>query len=802
MHRQKFATNSVANPATIVGGNDVNYRFTVLTDGLLRYEYAADGQFEDRPSTFAVCRNLPTPSFRVKDGPALLEIITKRFHLSYNKEPFTPRGLSVTVKGAFSCHASIWRYGDDSGEEQGVQGTSDMGGTARTLDESNGPVPLGPGVVSRLGFSSIDDSESMLFEGDGVASRALGEHVDGYLFAYGHDYREAVRALYTISGPQPLLPRWALGNWWSRYYAYHADQYLALVDKFKDEKIPLSVAVLDMDWHLTNDDRVLEFGATGWTGYSWNKNLYPDPKAFLTELHRRNLKTTVNDHPAEGVYSYEDIYEETAKALGHDTSNKDPIAFDMTDLKFLDAYFDIVHRRVEDDGVDFWWLDWQQGSHSRLRGIDPLWLLNHYTFLDSGRDNMRSLTFSRYAGPGSHRYPVGFSGDTVVSWASLNFQPEFTATASNIGYGWWSHDIGGHMGGSRDDDLATRWVQFGAFSPILRLHSSNSQWTSKEPWIFGPEAQKTMIKFLQFRHRLLPYIYTMNKNCAAQATPLIQPMYWSYSESEEAYRVPNQYFFGSELIVMPITTPQDARLKMGKVRGWLPPGRYVDIFNGAVYEGDRELWINRPLSDYPVFAREGAIIPCDAALEPTNGGDNPEGFEVMIAVGANGKFDLVEDDGSGTSVDDIKPIETHITYYQASGSLEISPIKGDNAPKSREWSFLFLGITNVNKFIATVNEKEQMIEVEHRPNGLLVKLGQIPSSATTVLTIGKDPHFDLTDHISLLQPFLNGAQFEFGLKEQIWKIVTGNGEKGTKISRLHALDMDLVLLNTVLEHLY
>ena len=149
MHRQKFTTDPVANPSAIVGGGKNQYRFTVLTDGLVRYEWAEDSQFEDRASTFAIRRNLPKPDFRVKDTESSLEIITKRFHLFFNKEPFSPRGLSVTVKGAFSCHASIWRYGEEGGE-LGVQGSGDMGGTARTLDESNGPIPLGPGVVSSI----------------------------------------------------------------------------------------------------------------------------------------------------------------------------------------------------------------------------------------------------------------------------------------------------------------------------------------------------------------------------------------------------------------------------------------------------------------------------------------------------------------------------------------------------------------------------------------------------------------------------------------------------------------------------
>lgn len=118
----------------------------------------------------------------------------------------------------------------------------------------------------------------------------------------------------------------------------------------------------------------------------------------------------------------------------------------------MDAYFD-MHHRMEAEGVDFWWLDWQQGGVTRQKGLDPLWMLNHMHYLDSGRGGNWPLTFSRYAGPGSHRYPVGFSGDTIVTWESLAFQPQFTATASNIGYGWWSHDIGGHMFGYRNEEL-------------------------------------------------------------------------------------------------------------------------------------------------------------------------------------------------------------------------------------------------------------------------------------------------------------------------------------------------------------
>ena len=226
----------------------------------------------------------------------------------------------------------------------------------------------------------------------------------------------------------------------------------------------------------------------------------------MAELHERGLAVSLNVHPADGVRAHEDAYPKVAERMGIDPASKLPVNFDPADPEFLEAYLEELHHPLEDDGVDFWWLDWQQGEVTKLPGLDPLWLLNHFHFLDSARNGRRPLTFSRYAGIGSHRYPVGFSGDTVVCWASLEFQPEFTATASNAGYGWWSHDIGGHFFGVKDDELVTRWVQLGVFSPILRLHSTADRFIAKEPWRFGEVARRLIGESLRLRHRLVPYI--------------------------------------------------------------------------------------------------------------------------------------------------------------------------------------------------------------------------------------------------------------------------------------------------------
>ncbi|KAJ5363526.1 uncharacterized protein N7496_009239 [Penicillium cataractarum] len=792
MHRYSFPHTPVAHPEAIIGAG--KYRFTILTDGLLRYEWAEDYQFEDRASVLAINRRLPVPEFRVKENQQNLQILTSRFHLTYDKQEFSPNGLSAVIKGNYGPHGSVWRYGTSA---------SNLGGTTRTLDEADGRVALDHGVISRQGFATLDDSNSMLFDDrQWVTTRLPGNRVDGYLFAYGHDYRQAVQAFYLLSGPQPLLPRWALGNWWSRYYPYTADEYLSLMDRFHKSEIPLSVAVLDMDWHIVQDERVKKAGVTGWTGYTWNKELFPNPKSFLAELHDRGLHVSLNDHPADGVQSYEDPYEDMAIALNHDVSMGDPISFDITNQAFLDAFFDVLHRRFEREGLDLWWVDWQQGTHSRIPGIDPLWVLNHYHFLDSALNDKRPLTFSRYAGPGSHRYPIGFSGDTVVSWDSLNFQPEFTATASNIGFGWWSHDIGGHFHGEKNDEMLIRWVQYGAFSPILRLHSSNNIFSIKEPWNLDSQYGQIMTEYLQLRHRLLPYLYTMNVRAAVQGLPLVQPMYWGYPESEESYNVPNQYLFGTDLIVVPITTPQDPRSRRSQVLAWLPPGRHVDIFTGVVYDGDRRIWLNRRLKDYPVFAPEGAIIPLDGASILTNGCANSPTIELLVVVGADGVFELVEDDGKGQYTDHIDFRRTRISFNQQAGELHIWPTSGGNIPAQiRQWSVRFLGYASSKALQVCSGDKTREVNGQYMVNGLLVDLGSHPESAHIVVKLESHPSLMMNRPGPQIIEFLRGAQIELDLKDCIRRIVERSVSRLLQIGDLHALGLDSVLLNPILEFL-
>ena len=604
------------------------YRFTVLTSRMLRLEYSEDGVFEDRATRFAFNRAFDTPRYEAYHEDGLLHIVTDYLHLTYDEKPFSSAGLQVTVKPTARYQAQYWYYGREV--------PRNLGGTVRTLDGVNGAIPLPDGLVGKvLGFKVIDDSDTIAIGEDGWPVPIGGGRIDLYYFGYHQAPEDCIRDFYKLSSPVPLLPRYAFGNWWSRYFRYSEESYIALMDTFIKKEIPLSVSVVDMDWHIVKDAD----GIRKWTGWTWNEELFPDYRRFLTALHDRGLHTALNLHPRDGIAPDEKQYSEVCAALGRAENGK-PVDFDVSDRKFLETYFDKVLHPYEADGVDFWWLDWQQAGGSKTAGYDPLWMINHCHYTDGARGGKRPLAFSRYAGMGSHRYPVGFSGDTVISWESLAFQPYFTATAANVGFSVWSHDIGGFKPGIRDDELYTRWVQLGVFSPILRLHSSPNAYVSKEPWSWGETAERVVTDFMRLRHRLIPYIYTMNVRNHEEGIPTIRPLYHTHPNADAAYKMKNVYWFGADMIAAPITEQCDEKSRLAKACVWLPEGQWIDFFTGHIYRGGRVFNAYRTIDEMPVFVRVGAILPLAADYRGT---ELPEAIELCVYGGADGSFTMVED---------------------------------------------------------------------------------------------------------------------------------------------------------------
>lgn len=624
---------------------DNHVRFTVISDGAVRMEYAPDGQFVDAKSFVAVQRTYPAADYRVKRG-AWIEIATPKMVLRYRKNsgPFTASNLSVrSPKGA--AVPFVWKPGmQQKGNLKGTYRTLDgYDGDTYVYDERRPKMPIEDGLLATDGWTLIDDSDNFLFDGDKewewVEKRPDDGAQDWYFLAYGHDYKAALRDFTLFAGKMPLPPRYAFGYWWSRYWAYSDKELRTLVKNFRAYDIPLDVLVIDMDWHYTDGDR------GGWTGWSWNRTLFPDPAKFLRWLDGEGIRSTFNLHPADGVRCGEDSYADVARDMGIDPASKQTVPWVSSDKKFIRSIFRRILTPMERDGVDFWWLDWQQQpTDPAVEGLSNTWWLNYIFFSDMEKNrDVRPMLYHRWGGLGNHRYQIGFSGDASITWASLDFQPYFNSTASNVLYGYWSHDIGGHHMADRiDPELYIRWMQFGAMSPVMRTHSVKSAGLKKEVWNFAPEHANILRSTIRQRYALAPYIYTMARKAYDEGISLCRPMYYEWPEASEAYAFRNQYLFGDDILVAPVTAP--GKEGYATVKVWLPEGKWYEWQTGTMLDGGRTVERTFALDEYPVYIRAGAILPMYGDTVK-NLNANDEEILLTLFPGGSGEFSLYEDNG-------------------------------------------------------------------------------------------------------------------------------------------------------------
>ncbi len=615
----------VADPHAVVRAGSA--RFTVLTPQLIRLEWAKDGTFEDHASFAFVNRALPVPHFTRQIGPGNRVVLkTSALTLVYDPGDADGRFTADNVTISFSLNGKevVWK--------PGMEDTGNLLGTTRTLDTARGGVKLEPGLISRDGWTLVDDSARPLFDSADFSFRAgaqsawpwvmlrpAGERQDWYFFGYGHDYKGALHDFTRVAGKIPLPPRFAFGAWWSRYWSYSDQEFEQLLQQFQAHDIPLSVLVMDIDWHPTfnevvgNDKLDASGHRLGWTGYSWNKVLFPDPASFLSSVHEQGLRTTLNIHPASGIQPWEDSYPRMASSMGIDPASKQYVPFDITDKKFADNYLKYVIRPLEHQGIDFFWLDWQQEDATKLAGVNPTFWLNYVFFTDQEREKKRALLFHRWGGLGNHRYQIGFSGDTISVWDSLAFQPYFTATAANVGYTFWSHDIGGHQPGAIEPELYLRWIQWGIFSPILRTHTTKNPEAERRIWAYPEPYSDLMRQCFVRRDEMQPYIYTEARKTHDTGVGFLHPLYYDWPEAPEAYDAKNEYMFGDSILADPITQPVAKDSQLAKTKVWLPSGDWFEWDTGARLQGPAVMERSFSLSQSPVYVKAGSIIPMQPA---------------------------------------------------------------------------------------------------------------------------------------------------------------------------------------------
>ena len=705
-------SNPLAAPAAVVLSGHA--RFTVLTPQMIRVQYSDKGLFEDRATFAVVNRRLPVPRFTVSEKDGYLFIKTSAMTLRYRKNaPLTKaehNGDNLQITFMMNGQQVKWYPGKDN--------ILNLKGTTRTLDGAIGDnkrSELENGLLSRAGWVVVDESP-MTKRGDGSTTFALDKKVNGmpwvaepvdksaidwYFMGYGHDYKKALGDYIKIGGREPMPPKFVFGYWYSRWWAYSQDDYKDLVNTMQSKDIPLDVMIMDMEWHTK-----------GWTGWTWNKKLIPDPHGLLSWMHNHNLEVALNLHPADGVNSDQDGFTKLREDLHLPATTKN-IPWRLEDSTFYKNMFkDIIHP-LGDYGVDFWWLDWQQNLlNKHLSGLSETFWINHVFYNDMryNKPSLRPLIFHRWGGLGSHRYPIGFSGDAVIDYSTLDFETYFTPTASNVCFGYWGHDLGGHQrAGSKDlpndPQLYLRWLQFGVFTPIFRTHATIDPAIERRIWEF-PNFND-LRKMVVLRYQMVPYIYTAARQAYDTGVSICRPMYYDYPENDEAYSYENEYMFGDNILVAPVVSPVDSNgLAHRKV--WLPKGQWFDVCKNTLENGSKVFTGNYTLTQIPVFLKAGSIIPCynDSVRNlKKQCGD----IVLYVVPGANGKGWLYEDNGNNEDYKTGAFASTVFTQTRQNNKilLTIEPTKGQykGMLDSHNYTFKVLGETHKPLAVSFNNKK-------------------------------------------------------------------------------------------------
>lgn len=766
---------------------DETVRFIVITEGVIRMEHATNGHFVDNASQVAIIHDYPAVDFKVKEGKTI-EITTAKLQLKYKKGSgaFTAENLSITslkgVKPSFT-----WK--------PGMTQEHNLKGTYRTLDSYNGEthvndstkyMPIEDGLLATDGWTLIDDSQSYLFDNSDwpwVMERENLDNQDWYFMGYGHDYKQALKDFTVFAGKVPLPPRYAFGYWWSRYWSYSDKELRDLVNKFNQYDIPIDVLVIDMDWHYT------EPGKGNWTGWTWNKKLFPDYKRLIADMDKNGIRTTLNLHPAGGMEPYEERYDELAAYMHLDTTGRPGIPWQGSNKDFMSGMFDVVLKPMERNGIDFWWLDWQQWPNDKqLTNLSNTWWINYCFFSNFERSrNTRPMLYHRWGGLGNHRYQIGFSGDAFISWKSLDFQPYFNSTASNVLYGFWSHDIGGHWGGAITPELYTRWMQFGALSPILRSHSTKDASINKEPWLLPAEYTEIIRNTIQQRRQMIPYIYTMARKAHDEGLSLCRPLYYDWPDCPEAYSFRNEYMFGDDMLVAPITAPMEGNFSTLDI--WLPQGTWFEVSTGTMLHGNQIVTRSFMIDEYPLYVKAGSIIPQYTDCHQHVEGIEWTRFDLMIYPGADGEFTMYYDDGDDKEYDEshmnVKFSVTHDKDEKSVVFFQIDPAEGNFTMASRNITLKFVA-SDIPEHVF-VNEKEIDWIYDGESFTLVIPLpeGEWDKPLSGHVVYAQSSSIDLTD--GTLGNYHRAAKAVAGLKNRKANIVLNDalglfGSIGQKVS--------------------
>lgn len=718
----KFDLNkAIANPECIIKGE--KYRFTILSESLIRLEYSANGVFNDLPTMNVLYRNFKKPSFEVEETDKQLFISTKYFNLIYLKEKsFYGGKINPASNLRVTCvnNKKVWNYGFQEFRNYAVP-------IYKSNDDKNKIVKS---LFSLDGFVTLDDSKTDYFDENGCLVKNDANNIDIYLFVYGNKFFTCLHDYYNITGMPSLLPRYAFGNWWSRNIAYNEEDINKLIDEFKEHSIPLSVILLNDAWSKKTEH--------GRSSFTFNDDLFKEPNNMIEVVHNSNIKLGLTINPMNGFSKEEKYYDYLKKYLTPD--EKGIIPFNIVDNRSIDAYMKIIIHPLDIMGIDFYNIDYYDSNN-----LNKLMLLKHYNMLDMGR-NRRPLVYGYNANIVSHRYGIHYFGKSTVTWDSISEIAKINCDSANLGVSYISHDIGGFYKGIEDAELYTRFIQLGVFCPILKLNSDYGKYYKRCPWQWGIKTYEIAKDYLNLRHRLIPYLYSENYRYHKLGVPFIQPLYYQYPKVYDDELYSREYYFGSQFFISPIVKHKDYIMNRTIHHFFIPDGIWYDFVTGKKFPGNRKYVSFFRDEDYPVFVKCGAIIPMSLDTQDNNIGI-PSNLEIQIFPGKNNIYNLYEDDGISNDYKNGKYLITNIEYNYLPNNYTviIRPVDGNSGivPDKRNYKIVFRNTKKSDSVITYVNNTKIENDTYVSKNDFVVEIKDVPTlEQLTINCKGKDIEID------------------------------------------------------------
>ncbi|HEY6477370.1 MAG TPA: TIM-barrel domain-containing protein [Polyangia bacterium] len=504
----------------------------------------------------------------------------------------------------------------------------------------------------------------------------VGDGVD-YYFVYGPELDGVVAGYRRVTGPAPMLPRWALGLWQSRQRYETSKQSLDVVDGFRKRGIPFDTIV--QDWFYWKEN--------AWGSQDFDPARFPDPDRWVRDIHAKHARVMISvwGKYYPGTKNFEAM--RTNGFLYHlnlAEGLRDWVGDGGYPYTFYDAFnpeagklfWSQMNTGIFSKHVDAWWLDAPEpdllptptleGQHTHMnptalgtgaRVLNAYSLVNSKTVYEGQRGvapDQRVFILTRSAFAGQQHYGAAvWSGDISSTWTALRAQIPAGLGLSVSGVPYWSMDIGGFSVPERfatahptaDDveewrELNTRWFQFGTFVPLLRVHGEAPK---REMWELGGDsspAYKAELKFDRVRYRLLPYVYSLAGGVTQDGGTIMRPLVMDFRADAKARDVSDEYMFGPALLVSPVTAykTRSRSVYLPGTAGW------YDFWSGGAADGGQAIDVSTPYDSIPVHVRAGAIIPMGPELQYTD--EKPaDPITLWVYAGADGSFTLYEDDG-------------------------------------------------------------------------------------------------------------------------------------------------------------